>query len=379
MYIHQKKEWPNFVWDEVKMNTLASEVRYSQGQLIGQMSVLGFEVREKANLEVLTKDVIKTSEIEGEKLNKDQVRSSIAKKMGIDIGMVLPPHRHVEGVVSMMLDAIQNFADPLTSERLFSWHEMLFPSGRSGLSLITSGYWRTEMSGPMQVVSGFSGRERIHFEAPSFERIENEMKLFLWWFNANAKIDLIIKSAIAHFWFVTIHPFEDGNGRIARAIGDMVLAFSEQSKQRFYSMSAQIQRDRKNYYAILEKSQKGSLDITEWIEWYLLCMKRAISSSEELLQDILIKVNFWNHHDSHPFNERQRFIINRILDNLFEGKLTSSKWAKMTKCSHDTALRDITNLIQRDILVKEEAGGRNTSYHLKPYATIPDRGKQVFF
>lgn len=363
MYIHQRQNWPHFFWEQGKLVILLAEVRHLQGRLLGRMDALGFELREEATLEILTQDVLKTSEIEGEKLNTEQVRSSIAKRLGIDIGIMPPIGRNIEGIVEIMLDATRNFEEPLTKERLFGWHAALFPTGRSGLQLITVGEWRNETSGPMQVISGNYGREKVHFEAPIAARLEKEMKDFIKWFNKAIEIDFVIKSALAHFWFVTIHPFEDGNGRIARAIADMLLARSEKSKQRFYSMSAQIQRERKEYYSILEHCQKGTLDITAWMEWYLNCLKRAIASSEEILQAVLFKARFWAVHTSETFNERQRAIINRLLDG-FEGKLNSSKWAKLTKCSQDTALRDINDLLKRNILIKDEAGGRSTSYQL---------------
>lgn len=363
MYIHEQNEWPNFKWDQSKLYDLLALVRHMQGRLLGCMDGLGFQLREEAMLSTLTQDVLKTSEIEGEKLDKLQVRSSIAKRLGIDIGATLPVDRHVEGIVEILLDATRHYDAPLTKDRLFGWHAALFPTGRSGMQRITVGKWRTEDSGVMQVVSGPFGREKVHYEAPTYDRLKKEMSWFMSWFNNSFEFDLVIKSAVAHFWFVTIHPFDDGNGRIARAIADMLLARSEKSEQRFYSMSAQIQRERKDYYNILESCQKGSLDITPWIEWYLNCLKRAIAASDEILQKVLTKARFWRVHAGDSFNERQRSVINRLLDE-FEGKLTSSKWAKLTKCSQDTALRDITDLLERHILIKDEAGGRSTSYQL---------------
>lgn len=363
MYIHERKDWPHFKWDHAGLSELLAEVRYMQGRLLGRMDAVGFQLREEAMLEALTQDVLKTSEIEGEKLDTQQVRSSIAKKLGMDIVAVPLIDRHVDGIVEVMLDATCGFDVPLTQERLFGWHAALFPTGRSGFHRIAVGEWRTEASGAMQVVSGPYGREKVHYEAPDYKRMKKEMSGFIKWFNNNQKIDLVIKSALAHFWFVTIHPFEDGNGRIARAIADMLLARSEKSKQRFYSMSAQIQRERNDYYNVLESCQKGTLDITQWIEWYLHCLQRAIASSDEILKTVLTKATFWRVHSGESFNERQRFVINRLLDG-FEGKLNSSKWAKLTKCSQDTALRDITDLLERKILLKDEAGGRSTSYLL---------------
>lgn len=363
MYIHNRLEWPNFTWDANKINDLILTVRFEQGRLLGRMGGIGFQLREEAVLETLTQDVLKTSEIEGERLDTVQVRSSIAKRLGMDIGLVPRNDRNVDGVVEIMLDATRNYAKPLTRDRLFDWHTALFPTGRSGMSRITVGNWRTSESGPMQVVSGGYGRERVHFEAPEAERLAAEMTQFIEWFNHSSDIDLVIKSALAHFWFVTIHPFEDGNGRIARAIADMLLARSEHSKERFYSMSAQIQRERNDYYDILERCQKGDLNITPWLEWYLNCLLRAIGASDDMLKMVLTKSNFWRTHAGEPFNERQKLVLNRMLD-VFTGKLNSSKWAKLAKCSQDTALRDITDLLQRGILQKEEGGGRSTSYQL---------------
>ena len=328
------------------------------------MEGLRFALREEATLQTLTADVVKTSEIEGEKLDVETVRSSIARRLGLNIGALRPIDRNVEGIVDIMLDATRGHDKALTRDRLFGWHAALFATGRSGMHRITVGAWRSKESGAMQVVSGPIGRERVHFEAPSHDRLEGEMTAFLEWFNGKSQMDLVIKSALAHFWFVTIHPFEDGNGRIARAIADMMLARSEGTAQRFYSMSAQIQQERNAYYNVLEKSQKGTLDITGWMEWYLGCLQRSIQASERLLDSVLLKDRFWKTHDGQLFNDRQRKVINRLLDG-FEGKATSSKWAKLTKCSADTALRDINDLIDKDVLAREEAGGRSTSYVFK--------------
>jgi Fic family protein len=363
MYIYEQPNWPNFYWDEARiMNTLA-EVKFLQGKLVGKMQGVGFNLQVEASLLNLTQDVIKTSEIEGEKLEYDQVRSSIARRLGIDIGINKPVDRNVEGIVEVMLDAIINYNKPLSTERLFDWHSALFPTGRSGMFRINVGKWREEKSGPMQVVSGPVGREKVHYEAPSSDRLEREMDAFLDWFNNNTTIDLVIKSAIAHFWFVSIHPFEDGNGRIARTIADMLLARSEKSQQRFYSMSAQIKLERKEYYEILEISQKSDLDITPWLNWFLNCLKNAILQSDNIMESILNKANFWRNNSNKPFNDRQRKILNMMLDG-FEGKLTSSKWSKICHCSQDTALRDIQGLLIANILKKELSGGRNTSYAL---------------
>ncbi|CAN5234715.1 Fic family protein [soil metagenome] len=363
MYIHEREAWPNLIWDAVKIANLLAEVRYMQGRLLGQMDAIGFQSREEATLQMLTQDVLKTSEIEGEKLDIEQVRSSIAKRLGLEIGPAPHVARNVEGIVEVMLDATRNYEAPLTKKRLFAWHGALFPTGRSGLHFITVGGWRTAVSGPMQVVSGAYGREKVHYEAPSYQRLKKEMLQFINWFNATSATDLIIKSALAHFWFVTIHPFDDGNGRIARAIADMLLARSEKSPQRFYSMSSQVQLERKTYYDMLERCQKGTVDITPWIVWFLNCLKHAIEASESTLQNVLAKAQFWAVHREESFNARQHAILNRLLDG-FVGKLNSSKWAKLTKCSQDTALRDINELLERKILIKENAGGRSTSYVL---------------
>lgn len=367
MYIHERKGWPEFTWDQAMLAVPLAEIRHLQGRLLGRMEALGFLLREEATLETLTQDVIKTSEIEGEKLDLQQVRSSIARRLGLDIGgNNIPAPRNVEGIVEIMLDATRNHEKQLTKTRLYDWHAALFPTGRSGMQRITVGKWRTEASGPMQVVSGPIGREKIHYEAPDYARLDKEMTAFIKWFNAKPESDLVLRAAIAHFWFVTIHPFDDGNGRIARALADMMLARSEGSSQRFYSMSSQIQRERNAYYDILEKSQKSTLDITPWIEWFLERLKRAIEASDGTLESVLLKARFWEKHINQPFNERQRNIINRLLNGGFEGRLTSSKWAKMGKCSGDTALRDITDLLVRSILIKDSAGGRSTGYLLKP-------------
>jgi Fic family protein len=362
-YIHELKEWPNFRWDEALVAQLLASVRHRQGRLIGRMEALGFNLRAEAVLVTLTEDVLKSSEIEGEILDKDQVRSSIARRMGMDIGALAPADRHVEGVVEMMLDATQKYAEPLTDERLFAWHAALFPTGRSGMTRIIVGAWRDDSSGPMQVVSGPIGRERVHYEAPRASRLEVQMFGFLKWFNDEAVLDPVLKAALAHLWFVTIHPFADGNGRIARAIADVALARSEQSAQRFYSMSAQIRLERNAYYGILEATQKGKLDITVWLKWFLSCLDRAIEGAQDTLFGVLRKAHFWEAIKSQPLNDRQHKVINRLLEG-FEGKLTSSKWAKLTKTSPDTALRDINDLVKRGILVRDPGGGRSTSYSL---------------
>ena len=366
MYIHECKGWPNFTWDQSILAEPLAKVRHLQGRLMGRMEALGFLLREEATLETLTQDVIKTSEIEGEKLDLQQVRSSIARRLGLDIGANIHSPRNVEGIVEVMIDATRNYDKPLSKTRIYDWHAALFPTGRSGMQHITVGKWRTEASGPMQVVSGPIGREKVHYEAPPYDKLEKEMAAFIKWFNAKPETDLVISAAIAHLWFVTIHPFDDGNGRIARALSDMMLARSEGNSQRFYSMSSQIQRERNAYYNILEKGQKSTLDVTAWIAWFLKCLERAIQASRSMLESVLTKARFWEAHNGESFNERQRAILNRLLDGGFEGKLTSSKWAKIGKCSQDTALRDITDLLERGILVKDDAGGRSTGYLLKP-------------
>jgi Fic family protein len=362
-YIYQLTDWPKLRWDERAIAGLVGEVRHAQGKLSGKMQTLGFPLEQEAVLSTLTEDVLKSSEIEGEILSKDQVRSSVARRLGMDIGALAEPDREVEGVVEMMLDATQNFASPLSDDRLFAWHSALFPTGRSGMSKIRVGAWRDETTGPMQVVSGPYGRQKIHFEAPAANRVPAEMAAFLAWYNAPPDIDTVVKAAIAHLWFVTIHPFEDGNGRIARAIADMSLARSEASPRRFYSMSAQIRAERNDYYAILEKTQKGDLDCTEWLLWFFHCLARAIAGAEATLASVLYKHAVWERIKTHDLNDRQRLLINRLLDG-YDGKLTTRKAALHVKTSHDTALRDIDDLIKRGILQKDGAGGRSTSYSL---------------
>lgn len=362
-YIHELSRWPNFHWNNNVLTERLASVRHRQGRLIGRMERLGFPLRGEAILQTLTEDVTKSSEIEGEKLDREQVRSSIARRLGMDIGALRPTDREVEGIVEMMLDATQNFDRPLTKERLFSWHAALFPSGYSGMSRIGVGRWRDDASGPMHIVSGPIGHERIHYEAPEAARLAEEMTAFLDWFDAGNGIDPVIKAAIAHLWFVTIHPFDDGNGRIARAIADMQLARSEHSPQRFYSMSAQIRLERNTYYDILEATQKGDLDITSWLVWFLDCLDRAFDGAEGVLAAVLRKARFWEAHATATLNLRQRDMLNRLLDG-FTGKLTSSKWAKIEKCSTDTALRDISDLVDRHILIRDTGRGRSTSYSL---------------
>lgn len=364
-YIHQHKDWPTFRWNEEKLAPLLAQVRHRQGRVLGRMEGLGFGLQTEATLQMLTLDVLKSSEIEGELLHPDQVRSSIARRLGIDIAGLIPADRDVEGVVDMMLDATQNYKTTLSDERLFGWHAALFPTGRSGMHKIVVGAWRDNAKhDPMQVVSGAMGKEKIHYQAPDADLLHDEMNAFIHWFNSQTTIDSVIKAAIAHIWFVTIHPFDDGNGRIARAIADMQLARSDGSNQRFYSMSAQIRKERNAYYHILEQTQKGSLDITAWLEWFLGCLDRAFIATDETLATVVNKARFWERHASLSFSERQKKILDKLLDG-FDGKLTSSKWAKINKCSSDTAIRDINDLMQKNILVKEPAGGRSTSYVLK--------------
>lgn len=370
IYIHEYDDWTNFTWDNNRVMLKLGEARNLQGRLLGRMESLGFELQNEAVLNTLALDVIKSSEIEGEFLDVEQVRSSIARRLGIDIAGAVDSERHIDGVVEMMLDATQKYDVPLTKVRLFGWQAALFPSGWSNLHKITVADWRKDTTGPMQVVSGPMGKEKVHYQAPSAERIEAEMNRFLDWFENENDIDLVLKAAIAHLWFVTIHPFDDGNGRITRAITDMALARSDKSIRRFYSMSAQIRIERKQYYEKLEKTQKGNSDITGWILWFLQCLINAIHSTEATLSKILQKAEFWREHSTTLLNDRQQKIINRLLDG-FDGKLTSSKWAKITKCSQDTALRDIQDLIKKDILQKAASGGRSTSYELKSH---PERG-----
>lgn len=362
-YIYQNDDWPHFRWNAETLGPRLADVRHRQGRLIGRMEALGFPLRSEAVLQTLTEDVLKSSEIEGELLDKEQVRSSIARRLGMDIGGLVPADRNVEGIVEMMLDATQKYAEPLDSERLFGWHAALFPTGRSGMTKITVGAWRTSDSGPMQVVSGPIGREHVHFEAPDAAMLDREMTAFLDWLKSEADVDPVIKAGLAHLWFVTVHPFDDGNGRIARAIADLALARSEGSAQRFYSMSSQIRIERAAYYNQLESAQKGSLDVTPWLTWFLDCLDRAIDGAETVLASVLQKARFWDANRDTPMNERQRKIVNLLLGD-FEGKLTSSKWAKLAKCSQDTALRDIDALVRSGVLAKDDAGGRSTSYML---------------
>lgn len=364
MYLYKNPDWPTFTWDSELLLPILSYVRNRQGRLIGKMGALGFELRNEANLQMLTLEVIKSTEIEGEKLHAGQVRSSLARRLGIEIYGSVLSDRHVDGIVDLMIDATGNFDQELTKERLFAWQNALFPNGKSGMYKIITGHWRDDSTGPMRVVSGALGREKVHFQAPPAKKIEKEMNLFLEWFNLEDNTDLVLKAAIAHLWFITIHPFEDGNGRISRAISDMLLARSDEQSFRFYSMSAQIRKQRNAYYDVLEKTQKGSLDITEWIQWFLNCLLNAIDNSETLLEKIIRKHSFWSEHAAIILNDRQKKILSLLLED-FDGVLNTTKWAKISKCSQDTALRDIQDLIDKGILVKSQEGGRSTKYELK--------------
>lgn len=362
-YIHELSDWPNFQWDMRKLANLLAETRYKQGRLWGRMSSLGFDVRAEAGLETLTEDIVKSGGIEGEHLDFTQVRSSLARRLGIDAGGFPPVPRHVDGVVDMMLNATRHYADPLTRERLFGWHALLFPTGYSNGRKIAAAAWRRADIGPMRVVSGPIGHEKVHFVAPAADCLEHETAAFLEWFAANDGTDAVIKAGIAHLWFVTIHPFEDGNGRIARAIADLQLSRADGGVERFFSMSAQIERDRREYYNALERCQRGSLDITAWLEWFLSCLGRAVDGADIMLAAVLRKGRMWSRANAHSLNDRQRLVINRLLDD-FAGKLTSGKYAKLAKCSQDTAIRDIKLLLEHRILRQGEGAGRNTHYEL---------------
>lgn len=362
-FIWERKSWPELIWDDAALTKLLAHVSREQGRLLGKMEGLGFALRSEAHLRTLTADVLESSAIEGERLPPDQVRSSIARRLGMDIGGLVLADREVEGVVEMMLDATSNYEAPLTEERLFAWHSSMFPTGRSGMTKITAGAWRDDSGGPMQVVSGPMGREKVHYQAPPAKRVPKEIRRFLDWFEEPSDADPLLVAGAAHLWFVTIHPFDDGNGRIARAIADMALSRGERSGQRFYSMSGQIRAERKTYYTMLERTQQGELDITRWQTWFLECLLRAVEGAQSRLSAVLDKARFWERFAKEPLNERQIKVLNRLMDG-FEGKLTSSKWAKLAQCSQDTAHRDILDLIQRGALEKDPAGGRSTSYSL---------------
>ena len=364
-YIWELHDWPHWVYDHKRLSPILVQVHRAQGRLLGRMTDVGMDLRNEASLRALTEEVLRTSEIEGEKLDMESVRSSIALRLGVDIGALTPADRHVDGVVDMVLDATRQHDQSLTAERLFGWHASLFPTGYSGMTKLRVGVWRDDQQGPMQVVSGPLHRHKVHYEAPPAELVDAEISDFLLWFNIDQQDDPVIKAGLAHLWFVTIHPFDDGNGRIALAIGDMALARAEQSSQRFYSLSAQIQRERKDYYRLLETTQKGAMDVTEWLEWFLACLLRALNNADQTLSSVLMKSHFWQRWSGVPLNDRQIKLLNQLLDG-FEGKLSSSKWAAIAKCSQDTALRDITELLEQGILMRSEASGRSTSYELTP-------------
>lgn len=364
MWIYEFQSWPHFTWNAEKLASKLADIRHRQGHLLGRMENLGFELKREATLNTLAQDVVKSFAIEGENLNPEEVRSSIARRLGIHIAGLIPASRHVDGIVEMMLDATQMFLAPLTKERLFGWHAALFPTGRSGMHAITVGDWRTTDAGPMRVVSGPIGREKVHFEAPSATELENEMSAFLTWFENKSNVDPVLKAGIAHLWFVTIHPFEDGNGRIARAIGDMALARTDGISDRFYSLSTQIESDRKNYYMQLEKQQRSEPEITAWLAWFLDSLGHAISRAEDTLAKVFFKAQLWDKINQNGVNERQRLIINHMLEDDFKGHMNTSKYAKLAKCSLDTALRDIQDLKAKDIFIQNPGGGRSTSYRL---------------
>lgn len=372
-FIHQKPRWPEFHWDAAILSSPLASVRHRQGHLLGRMHAIGFDLRGEASLAVLTDDVIKTSAIEGETLDPQEVRSSIARKLGIDTGGLVKVGRDVEGIVEILVDATQQYDKPLTADRIFGWHCALFPTGRSSMQKIAVGVWRPHEAGDMQVVSGPFGHEKIHFEAPTADRLEAEMVRFINWFNESVvdrSLDPVIRAGLAHLWFVTIHPLEDGNGRIARAIAEMALAHADQSADRFYSMSSQIESERREYYRALERQQRSDLDVTPWLQWFIACLDRAILRAESMLEVVLFKSRFWDVLNRSPVNLRQQNVINRLLDG-FEGKLTTSKYAKLAKCSTDTALRDIQQLVERHILFQNEGGGRSTSYRLASADELP--------
>ena len=364
MWIYEHQNWPNYTWDAERLSQKLSDTRHRQGRLLGKMESIGFELRNEATLNTLTSDVIKSSAIEGEILDPKEVRSSIALRLGINIAGLVPTSRNVEGIVEMMLDATQRFSKPLTKERLFDWHAALFPTGRSGMHPIIVGNWRTIDTGPMQVISGPIGREKIHFEAPRADKLEKEMSKFLDWFENHNDIDPVLKAGIAHFWFVTIHPFEDGNGRIARAIADMALARADRIADRFYSLSTQIEFERKDYYNQLEKQQRSTPEISGWLEWFLSCLGRALSRADKTLSNVLFKADLWKKIANYSINNREKLIINQMLEDGFEGYINTSKYARLAKCSNDTALRDIQNLKSLGIFIQNSAGGRSTSYRL---------------
>lgn len=363
-YIWQSPHWPNWQYDIAALAEPMAGVSRAQGLLLGRLADVGMALRDEASLFALTEDVVQTSAIEGEMLNVASVRSSVARRLGVEIGALTPADRHVDGVVDMVLDATGKAMAPLTAERLFGWHAALFPTGYSGINRINIGAWRNDANGPMQVISGSIGREKVHFEAPPANRLPNEINRFLNWLNDSKPQDpTLLRAGLGHLWFVTLHPFDDGNGRIARAIGDLLLTRADGSPQRFYSLSAQIQRERKAYYSILEHTQKEDMDVTAWLQWFLATLLKAVEQAHKTLDQVLLKARFWQQFASLPMNERQIKVLNRLLDG-FEGKLTTRKWATIAKCSQDTALRDITELLQHEVLQKSLSGGRSTNYEL---------------
>lgn len=370
LFIHQQPDWPGFQWETEALAEMLAAVRYRQGRHLGKMEGIGFELRREASLTALTEEVVKSSAIEGENLDHAEVRSSIARSLGLDVAGLPHATREVESIVQMMLDATQKFKEPLTEERLFDWHAALFPTGRSSMGEISVGAWRSDQTGPMRVVSGRIGRETVHLEAPAAERLELEMARFLDWFNSDRSIDPVLKAGVGHLWFVTIHPFDDGNGRIARAVAEMLLSRADGTMDRFYSMSAGIESERKSYYHQLESTQRGGLNITNWLKWFLGCLDRAIERSDRALQGVLRKARLWQSINLNPINERQRRVINRMLDQ-FKGHLTTSKYARLAKCSTDTALRDIRELLKQGVMAKNTAGGRSTSYRLAHEGDAP--------
>ena len=363
MYIWEQPEWPNLTWDDGRLLEPLAAARLKQGRLLGSMARLGFDLKLEAQLEALTEDVIKSSEIEGEVLDRDSVRSSIARRLGVPAAAVVPADRRTEGVVEMMLDATENYEALLTPETLFGWQASLFPTGYSGMHKVKAGAWRDDAAGPMQVVSGPIGRQQVHYQAPPAPQLDGEMQAFLDWFNCRGEPEGLLRAGLAHLWFVTIHPFEDGNGRVARAIADQALAQSEDSGQRFYSVSSQIRKERSDYYDMLERSQKGALDVTDWLAWFLDCFSRALDGAEAACANVLRKADFWQRYAREAFDKRQKTVLNRFLDG-FEGKLTAKKWAAIGKCSIPTAQRDINELVERGILRRNPGGSKNTSYDL---------------
>lgn len=364
MWIHEDANWPLFSWDSSKLYAKLSDVRYCQGRLLGMMETIGVDLKQEANLNTLTYDVLKSSAIEGEILNPEAVRSSVARRIGLPLLGEVSATSDIDGIVDVMYDATHHYDTPLTKQRLFDWHSALFPTGRSGMRRISVGAWRTAEVGAMQIVSGPIGREKVHFEAPNADRLDQEMDAFLTWLNGNGEIDPILKAGIAHLWFVTIHPFEDGNGRLGRAICDLMLARADRTKDRYYSMSTQIEAERKEYYNQLERQQRSSTDITAWLEWFINCLSKAIANSSTILGRVMFKGKLWGSLRDFPVNERQRKILNKMLEDEFEGYMNSSKYSKMANCSTDTALRDIQELIKWGVLIQNPGGGRSTSYRI---------------